>query len=161
MVTVAFYKAKGTLYDYIVRWVTKSQYSHCEFIEFIGDDDDKKCIGYTSSPRDRGVVIREINFKPDHWDLMEVDWISDGTVFTFVREHLGEPYDWVSIFLTHFFRFGLHRDGHWICSELLADALGVSRPWEISPGDLYRIIQERNAENLVPLDDTKLISAFG
>jgi len=141
MVTVAFYKAKGTLYDYIVRWVTGSQYSHCEFIEFY----DEKCFGYTSSPRDRGVVIREIGFKPDHWDLIEVDWVDEEIVYAFVREHLGEPYDWVSIFLTHFFKFGLHRDGHWICSELLADALGIDRPWTVSPGDLYRIIQERSA----------------
>lgn len=46
-VRLAFYKGEGDWVDKVVRWWTKSQYSHVEVI--VGDT------WYSSSPRDGGV----------------------------------------------------------------------------------------------------------
>ena len=72
MVQLAFYKAKGDWVDWIVRKWTKSIYSHCEVV--IGDE------WFSSSPRDGGVRMKKIEYKPEDWDLVEYKGVSEVAV---------------------------------------------------------------------------------
>ena len=50
---VAFYKGEGNFFDKLIRWWTKSSYSHCELIFSDG-------IFFSADPRDGGVRYKNI-----------------------------------------------------------------------------------------------------
>ena len=62
---LAFYKAKGTLIDLLIRVFTNSKYSH---VEIVCNKD-----WYSSSPRDGGVRVKQIIDDGNSWDFIEVE----------------------------------------------------------------------------------------
>ena len=132
-VTLAFYKGKGLIGDYLIRWWTRSQYSHCELI--INNT------WYTSSMRDGGVRRRFSAARPsDHWDFVDVDMsVGDSLdAITKFSEILGKKYDWIGIFFSQFIKADGHERHKWFCSEVCAYMLGLDKPHRFSPQDLYR-----------------------
>jgi hypothetical protein len=119
-----FYKAPGKFFDKVIRWWTKSRYSHVEVV--VGG------IAYSAdawSGEVRSTLVS--TFNKDNWDIVEVEL--DKTT-EWLRNQIGEGYDWLGIF--GFAWFGVQNENRWYCSELAAAALGIdTRP--ISPGELY------------------------
>ena len=132
MVQLAFYKDKGDWVDWIVRKWTKSIYSHCEVV--IGDE------WFSSSPRDGGVRMKKIEYKPEDWDLVEYKGVSETAVHELYSKTKGCKYDFVGILLSQWLPLGLQSQGKWYCSEWSAK-LKYSKT-NVNPEELFRLVSK-------------------
>ena len=131
--TLAFYKAPGLLGDKLIRFWTRSKYSHCELI--IND------IWYSSSMRDGGVRQRTSEARPtEHWDFIEIELSHDLALEALAKfdEIKNQPYDLFGILFSQLIKADGHDRGKWFCSEVCAYMLGLKNPHRYSPADLYR-----------------------
>ena len=124
---LALYKGRGQIGNAVIRWWTRSPYSHCEIV--IGD------VGYTSSLMDGGVRAKRIKFDPAHWDFVDLAWAHEHEVKMLYGQTKDEPYGWMDLIKRQFFnRPG--DDRGWFCSEWCAAALGLPNPQLYSPATL-------------------------
>lgn len=137
---VAFYRGRGRMMDHVMRFATRSPYSHCELIR--QDDRPRRgdkvvCLG--ASARDGGVRVKAITLDNGKWDIYEVPWARE-CAWDRALAQRGKPYELWPMFLSQLFNFRRHSRGKWYCSELIAHALGLNMPHAKSPGDLLRAI---------------------
>ncbi|MEL6587359.1 MAG: hypothetical protein AAFQ50_11975 [Pseudomonadota bacterium] len=133
---VAFYRGKGTFADKVVKFATRSPFSHCELIR----SDTKPRRGEThtcisASGRDGGVRIKDIELKDPKWDIYAVPFARPDTWDRAAAE-LGKPYELWTMFASQLFNFRRNSRNRWYCSELVAHALRLRMPHAKSPGDL-------------------------
>jgi len=146
MIRLAFYHGSGNAADALIRWVTKSKYSHVEIIDRSADTPDGgKFIdtAWSASYRDGGVRRAVITFTPDKWLVVPALWAPDGVIET-ISAQAGKPYDYIGLIGSQLLNLRRQRQNRWFCSELCAYALGLSVPQEMSPGGLYRRVLEMN-----------------
>ncbi|MGB0960235.1 MAG: hypothetical protein ACPGVK_08290 [Halocynthiibacter sp.] len=138
-VTLAFYKGEGRFYDRLIRWWTKSDYSH---VELVAEKEDRIFIGWSSSPRDGGVRAKFIKIQPRHWDFIDVPIKNQQWVFANARalRDLGYRYDWINIFFSQILPFKLQIRNRMICSEFVAECLGFDTPEKHTPQSLYALV---------------------
>ena len=154
-VKVAFYKGKGTWKHKMVRWWTKSPYSHAELIM----PDNYTWISI--SPLLKAVVSKRIktDFDLDNWDFvsLELNEVQHEVIQDFYEETEGCHYDWVGMILSQVLSFHIKRKKKWYCSEWIAYALRISGviDWrvikiydqsDLSPKKLYEIITTQKEE---------------
>lgn len=137
MVTLAFYKGKGGVFAALVRFATRSQYSHVELIPGRAIYGETVAC-YSSSERDGGVRFKLIYLDPHKWDLVPVS-APPKTAISFITEKIGLKYDWLGIILSQVLNLRRERPLRWYCSEICAAALDIE-PTSVSPGDLHKII---------------------
>lgn len=128
--------------DWLTRKLTRGQYSHCEIVEFVGDN-EYRC--HSSSIRDGGVRCKYMPLPAAKWDLIELPNVSPQglpTVAGSLKTNLaavfaqtqGQRYDLAGalgvVFKTR------QRHDRWFCSEWCGQVLGLSEPWRFSPNDL-------------------------
>jgi len=133
---LALYKGKGQVGNALIRWWTRSPYSHCEIV--IGE------LSHSSSLMDGGVRAKQIEFNTDHWDFVELPWAEPHRVESLMRDTHGEPYGWLDLI----WRQVLNRPGNsrgWFCSEWCAAALGLPNPQQYSPATLGEYCKSRLA----------------
>lgn len=136
MLRIAFYKGirpgLAGVYSHGVRFITSSQYSHCEFIFSDG-------MSASSSFSDGGVRFKEIEYDTERWDIIELPNADENLVRTWFVKHEGAKYDLLGN--AHFvFGFIGHSRNRWFCSEALAAALGFPNPWRFDPGTLHAAV---------------------
>ena len=131
-IRLAFYKGDGDWVDKLVRWWTKSQYSHVEVV--VGDT------WYSSSPRDGGVRMKKIEYKPEDWDLVEYKGVSETAVHELYRKTKGCKYDFVGILLSQWLPLRIQSKGKWYCSEWCAK-LKYSKT-NVNPEELFRLVSK-------------------
>lgn len=152
-INIAFYKGKGTWTNSIVRWWTKSIYSHAELVL----PDGVTWLGI--SPFLKSVVTKRIvlEYNREKWDLVEID-ISEEQyelVMQFFEDTQGQGYDWIGMLLSQFLPCKIKHRERWYCSEWIAYALRIAcvLNWrairlydrnDLSPAILYDLI--RNIE---------------
>lgn len=144
MAKLAFYKAKGTWVDQLIRLVTRSPYSHVELItepDLYFADGSMRCT--SSSLRDGGVRVRNIILKPGHWDIVEVEWYA-GDLPYFFKQFIGAKYDFAGLIFSQFFNWRRQDNQRWFCSELIAASLGIPNPSSYSPGELKAFVEKLN-----------------
>lgn len=133
MLRAAFYRGTRPglqgLYSRLVRWWTRSPYSHCELVFSTG-------VAASASFIDNGVRYKRIDFNPAHWDFVELPEGLQGPALDWFCWHLGQPYDLPGNFHFVFALIG-HDRRRWFCSEAVAAALGFIDPWRYSPGTLH------------------------
>ena len=129
---LALYKGKGTIYDKIIRIVTRSKYSHCELVI------DDVC--YSSSPRDGGVRMKVIDLDPDKWDLFDVPGDTNIAITWFIN-NVGKKYDWPGA-ITQVLPFHLNLSSRFFCSEACQHMLGVENPKSQTPESLARLYRK-------------------
>ena len=154
-VKVAFYKAKGNWQNRIVRWWTKSPYSHAELVM----PDNYTWISI--SPLLSATVSKRIktDFDLDNWDFvsLELDDAQHEVIQDFYEETKGCRYDWVGMILSQLLSFNIKQKNKWYCSEWIAYALRISGiiDWKVikiydqsdlSPKKLYEIITTQKEE---------------
>ena len=123
---LALYKGHGNALDKLIRFVTRSEYSHCEIVI------DGVCL--SSSPRDGGVRSKYINLATGHWDVIDIkgdEWM----VLAWFHEQEGAGYDWIGLIRT-VVPFFPHSGSKWFCSEACGAALGFDAS-RLSPQDLF------------------------
>lgn len=129
---LAFYKAKGNWVDLLIRVFTNSKYSH---VEIVCNKD-----WYSSSPRDGGVRVKQIQNDGNSWDFIEVN-IDKERLYQKHREYKGKGYDFKGILLSNILPIGLHSKDKVTCFEFVAEVLGYAEPSKYSPKDLWNKIK--------------------
>lgn len=129
----AFYKGTHTglpgIYNRLVRWWTRSQYSHVELIMPWG-------AAASSSAMDGGVRFKQIDFDPAKWDFVDLPIDLASAAEDWFNRHYGQPYDYLGN--AHFVLSAIGDDKRkWFCSEACAAALGMPDPERFDPGTLY------------------------
>lgn len=146
MIRVAFYKARGNLFDRLIRLWTGSPYSHCELVL------DGRWL--TSSPRDGGVREAQIDPDPDTWDFLDLPQADAERIEALFQAERGAGYDWLGIACCQVLPLGLESRRRWFCSEFCAAALGLAHPARWSPGGLFAELQRmtvRRDRSLTPV----------
>jgi hypothetical protein len=133
MVRLALYRGKGQIGNAVIRWWTRSQYSHCELVITRGD----LTIGFSSSLRDRGVRGKANIFDADHWDFLDLPFASEQRVLKHFSKTNGRPYGWVDLIRSQFFNRPGDARGDF-CSEWCAAALGLPSAQALSPHALAK-----------------------
>lgn len=143
-VKVIFYKAEGKFMDKLIRWYTKSQYSHCELLCSDGR------IFSSDGWNDNGVRY-STNYNLNNWDILTIPLKDE------MRRHLrdwcdsmvGQGYDWTGL-ARFVLPFIPQMDNRWFCSELCGAALryvGVLsmdlKYHGLTPQDLFNEIIKR------------------
>lgn len=144
MVRIAFYKgpAKEFLHKlghFGTKLFTGSKYSHCELI--LGG----WC--YSSSSRDGGVRKKAIDYGLPKWDVYDLPSFSEDEALAWFEFHQGQAYDWAGIW-RFVFPFLPQKQTSWFCSEACAAALGLERPEDWSPQDLYAYLKWDNEQHV-------------
>lgn len=109
MIEVGFYKGKGKIGNAIIRWWTKSIYSHTELVI-----DRKKWM--TSASWENGVITKHRSYDPEKWDFVTLNVDS----VKLQNEHekiLKQKYDYLGIFFYQFLPFKIHNFKRWWCTE--------------------------------------------
>jgi len=138
-VTLAFYKGrarrfKNRIMDTLIRFGTRSKYSHVELIKGAATlNASFECL--SSSGRDGGVRKKTIYMNEAKWDLVTIDAPKDAV--SKIEAEIGKPYDYVAIIFSQVFNFGRHDHDKWFCSEICAEALGLPDPHRFSPKTLF------------------------
>lgn len=145
---VAFYKGKGGTFNKLIRWWTKSDYSH---VELIIDG-----VWYSSSHIDGGVRGKVIEPKPGHWDIYQLKNVDTLYARDCIRYALTHKYDWTGIIFSQIFPLGLQNPERYFCSELVGEALSIDYPQRYSPGELFLKLRQQNKLN--PLNEGFFIS---
>lgn len=131
---VAFYKGKGKLFNYAIRWWTKSQYSHCEVIMDSG-------LSIGSSFMDGGVRPKAIDYTkhPDRWDFIDIGPETPERLAR-IEEMRGMKYDTLGTFG---FVWGPAEEdkGKVFCSDFAARVDGLPDSWRFDPGLLYAVLK--------------------
>lgn len=140
----SFTKRKGA--D-AVKWWTKSKYYH---VEVVVEDT------WISSHTDRGVVANKLlpltDTKYDYFYLEIPDKTEKNmkSFWNFVESQEDTGYDWKGIYLSQFMFLDNDSVNKWFCSEIVTRLLQLLdcehvqalRPNRVSPGDLFRKIEQ-------------------
>jgi uncharacterized protein YycO len=141
-VKIAFYKGKGNWLDRLIRLVTRSKYSHLEFIY--------EGISYSSSSRDGGVRSKKINFKESNWDIYSFksnDTLINSAII-WAKTQEGRPYDYWGAVGT-VIKFIKGAKNKWFCSEFIAQMMRLSNVYPhpsrldrfVTPEKIYEFVK--------------------
>jgi len=156
-IKIAFYKGKGNWKNKVIRWWTKSPYSHVELILPDGITWVSISPMLTSTVSERNIdTVKNLN----DWDILsfELSWrepVRDyqlGQLYNFIEETKGAKYDWLGMIMSQMFPYLIKHRDRWYCSEWIAHALVKARivQWDnlqiyrtpnLSPGKLYEILK--------------------
>nr|DAJ39543.1 MAG TPA: cysteine peptidase [Caudoviricetes sp.] len=151
-VYLAFYKHKRKcnslknivfrIFDEIIRFVTKGEFSHCEIaIPYDRNSDGQilyEC--YTSSNMDGGVRCKLMPLPQERWTLVPVKF-NEEFVRTFFQLTIGAKYDfWGALGVVLPIKESSRK---FFCSEWCAACLEMPQPSRYSPNSLYRKLTNR------------------
>ena len=136
MVKIAFYRGQGMIGNALIRFWTRSPYSHCELI--VGDK------WMSSSLMDGGVRAKTIIKDPAHWDVIDIPWASEEDVVHYFIQTKGNSYSWLDLIRAQVFNRTSNQNGADFCSEWCAAALGIPCPTTFSPKTLKVFVQYLN-----------------
>ena len=152
VIKIAFYRGRNGLFDRIIKWWTKSPYSHAELIL----PDGITWISISPFLTSKVGARTKEEWDSDAWEFVEieVDQQQLGVIQEFYEYTKGCKYDWIGMLLSQFLPFHIKRKGKWYCSEWIAYALRISCAidWRIikiydradlSPAVLYEIVRAK------------------
>ena len=123
-ITIAFYKGKGDFVYAVVRWWTKSIYSHAELI--LPDE----LTWISISPSFNSKITRRLKLEIDYseWDLINIEVSAEqyNVILAFFEETEGQGYDWAGMLLSQFLPCKIKHRERWYCSEWIAYALRIA-----------------------------------
>ena len=153
-IKVAFYKGNSGRLHKIIRWWTKSKYSHAELIM----PDGKTWISISPFLTSRvSARCRDVIENPEMWDYLTFDlnWrqpvqeYQASQLQKFISETTGCKYDWIGMLLSQFGPFLIKRRDRWYCSEWIAYALRLAGAVEnlyhypdLTPQRLHEVLKK-------------------
>lgn len=146
MIFLAFYKGRGRWDDRLIRWATRSRFSHVELLRVNAppaDGDAARAV--SASGRDGGVRCKTITFRKSNWEFLPVPWVDASEAHARAVQEFLKDYDYKGILLSQVLAISRQDPSRWFCSELCAYALGLPMPHTYSPGQLYRLVRHLNA----------------
>ena len=164
---LAFYRGrrsenpKSLIGDWLICWVTGSQFSHVELLVGHGPATGGVSVDFkpyygpmatmlSSSIRDSGV--REVwrTLDPSRWVVVEIDR-EPAPALAYVRSRIGTPYGWLDLlsFLVPF-RVSTSAD---FCSEVISAGFSLPQPWHKSPQDLFSWAEQQPGFRVLTADE--------
>ena len=134
---IHFYKAReGKIGDKVVGLV--SVFSHAE-LEIDG-------VFYSSSNRDGGVRSKIIDTSNEKkWVSFELkNNIDKNICLNYFKRVEGQKYDWLNIFFSQIIKLNIQSSNKQICSEFVANCLGLENAYSYSPESLFYKLKEIN-----------------
>lgn len=131
---LALYKARGTLFNRLIRLWTRSPYSHCELVMPDGR-------WLSASGRDGGVRAKRIELDLAHWDLIPLPWADAQLIERVFAEHEGKGYDWLGLLGSQLVPLTIDNPRRMFCSEFCAAALGFPLAQRYSPALLGEVVR--------------------
>lgn len=140
---LALYVGMGELYDKAIALKTGSIVTHTE----IWVDG----VFYSSSPRDRGVRAKHIDWDRGKWWFIPMPWLLPRDILNRFQPERGKGYDYISIF-THFLtpkwfsnmcRYEANLS--WYCSELCYYLITGEIATCIKPVDLAKVVLSKGS----------------
>lgn len=130
----AEYIGKGTWFNRIIRWHTKSKVSHCEWVI--------NGIGYSSSIQDNGVRAKAgIDWNNGNWIITKCTKINIDDIKKHYEITKTKQYGFLGLLLTQiFYLFDLDTPGDF-CSEWCAESICLPNPRMYNPGSLGDLIR--------------------
>ena len=141
----------------IIRWWTKSPYTHAELIM----PDNITWISISPIGQSRVRLKIKTEYKHDSWEFIRIPLNPRKAVqeyqlkqlSKFIKDTQGSKYDWAGMIFSQFGPFIVKNKSKWYCSEWIAYALEYSRilMWDdlktystpdISPGELYNKLSD-------------------
>ena len=154
-IKIAFYKGKGNFINGIVRWWTKSIYSHAEIVL----PDGITWIGISPFLKSKVASRKKIIIDYSEWDFVDINVNQEqlDIIMEFFEDTEGHGYDWIGMLLSQFLPCKIKHKKRWYCSEWIAYALRISGviDWrvikiydqsDLSPKKLYEIITTQKEE---------------
>lgn len=158
-IRIAFYKGDGSWWNGVVKWWTKSQYSHAELVM----PDEITWISISPFLTSRVESREKKEYDENSWDFIDF-FISEKEyheIEDFYEETKGSKYDWAGMLLSQILpvKYRIKNVNKWYCSEWIAHALRAADVihWkkfkiyshcDLSPGTLYKIVDNARQENL-------------
>ncbi len=134
---IHFYKAKkGNLKDKLIGLF--SVFSHVE-LEING-------ICYSSSNRDGGIRDKQIDTTDKKkWVTFDFkEYVDVNSCLAYFDSVEYQEYDWANIFLTQLIKLNIQSENKQICSEFVANCLGLENAHKYSPESLFYKLKELN-----------------
>ena len=136
-VRIHFYKARaGKIGDKVVG--IASVFSHVE-LEING-------VCYSSSNRDKGVRSKVIDTSnAQKWLSFDLKKdIDENICLGYFKSVEGQQYDWLNIFFSQIIKLNIQSRNKQICSEFVANCLGLENAHKYSPESLFYKLKELN-----------------
>lgn len=127
MCQLVFYKGKGKFFDKVIRWQTKSKYSH---VAVVIDGTCFEADAWAGRVRSRAW---DSHYNPENWEIVEVSLDKD-KAWQFLVEQVDKRYDYFGI-VGFVLPWKVQITNWWYCSELTAAVMGLETD-KVSPGDL-------------------------
>jgi hypothetical protein len=142
----AFYKGTHAglpgVYNRLVRWWTRSDYSHVELL-LLETTTPGRAYAASASYMDGGVRFKTIDFDPALWDVVDLPEQLSDKAWDWFAAHEGASYDLLGNL--HFVFSAVGDDKRkWFCSEAVAAALGMLNPERFDPGTLHAALSFLN-----------------
>jgi len=146
MIYLASYKANrtgfiGNLGNRLIKWVTRSQYSHTEICVGHPFESEVDCL--SAEALMGGVRVKRMRLNPESWDVLPLSSVTEEQVRDFVRVYDKEPYDWIGAARSVLPFFGREHPTAWFCSEIAAHIIGIKEPWRQYPGVLHTVVEKQ------------------
>ena len=154
-IKIAFYRGKGNCINGIVRWWTKSVYSHAELVL----PDGVSWLGISPFLKSKVASRKKLIIDPSEWDFIALDVTQEQVdiIMEFFDDTEGHGYDWIGMLLSQFLPCKIKHKKRWYCSEWIAYALRTAGiiNWrvikiydqcDLSPKKLHEIITTQKKE---------------
>tara|TARA_Y100000310_G_scaffold70027_1_gene65558 strand:- start:1324 stop:1845 length:522 start_codon:yes stop_codon:yes gene_type:complete len=155
-IKIAFYKGEGNCLNGIVRWWTKSTYSHAEIVL----PDGKTWLGISPFLKSKVDSRIKLIFNYAEWDFVSLPVTQEqlDIIMEFFKDTKGQRYDWIGMLLSQFLPCKIKHKKRWYCSEWIAYALRIACvfDWRIikiydrkdlSPAVLYDLVMDIKKDN--------------
>ena len=142
---IAFYKGRKRLFNRITSWWLRGKYSHVELV--LGKDEAGQAICASSSMLDGGVRVKHMTLHPDHWDLVPV-FGNPQQAWSWLKEHEKAKYDYLGL-LGFIARAIGHSPSRFVCSEAVAEMIGMQDGWRFDPCSLHAAVLFVNHTNSI------------
>jgi hypothetical protein len=141
-IKIAFYKGKGDFLNGVVRWWTKSVYSHAELVL----PDGYTWIGISPFLKSKVASRRKLLIDYSEWDFITLNVTKEQVdiIMEFFEDTEGQRYDWIGMLLSQFLPCKIKHKKRWYCSEWIAYALRIACVFD------WRIIKIYDRKDLSP-----------
>lgn len=136
-VALALYKGKGELANSLIRWKSKSIYSHCELVV--------DGWMYSSTVRDGGVRCKIGYLPEEEWDIIPIHFNNGESIILHYSETKNNPYGWRDLIQSQIFNRPTADDRGDFCSEWCAKALGIPDAQHYDPARLGELVTWANS----------------
>ena len=139
---MAFFKGEGNCLNRIVRWWTKSAYSHAELVL----PDGITWLGISPFVKSKVASRKKLIIDYGEWDFLSISVTQEQVdiIMEFFEDTEGHRYDWIGMLLSQFLPCKIKHKKRWYCSEWITYALRIACVFD------WRLIKIYDKKDLSP-----------